>query len=56
MAYDEALKEPHARTMEFSGRPMKGCVLVHADGFDSDAELEVWVNRTLEFVATLPPK
>jgi TfoX/Sxy family transcriptional regulator of competence genes len=54
--YAEALKQPHAREMDFTGRPMKGYVFVEPAGFESDAALAAWVARTLKFVATLPSK
>ena len=54
--YADALQQPHARAMDFSGKPMKGMVFVEPAGFDSDSELKAWVDRTLEFVGTLPPK
>ncbi len=54
--YADAMKQPHARAMDFTGKPMKGMVFVEPAGFDSGRELEAWVDRTLEFVATLPPK
>ena len=55
-SYAEALRQPHAREMDFSGKPMKGYVFVDRAGFDSDARLSAWVERTLAFVSTLPPK
>jgi hypothetical protein len=54
--YDDALSRPHARPMDFTGRPMKGMVYVGAGGFKSEAALEEWVERGAGFVATLPPK
>ena len=54
--YADAIKQPHARAMDFTGKPMKGYVFVEPGGFASDRELQAWLNRTLEFVATLPPK
>ena len=54
--YADAIKQPHARAMDFTGKPMKGYVFVEPGGLDSDAELQEWVDHTLEFVATLPAK
>mgnify|MGYP002621296226 CR=1 FL=1 len=51
--YEEALKEPGAREMDFTGRPMKGYVFVDAAGFEDDAELAKWVSWATEFVKTL---
>ena len=33
--YDEALAQPHARLMDFTGRPMKGMVYVARDGLEA---------------------
>ena len=54
--YADAVSLPHARPMDFTGRPMKGFVFVDPAGLDSDEQLKEWVNRGLEFVSTLPPK
>ena len=54
--YEEALWEPHVRPMDFTGRPMKGYVYVAPDGLDSQAELEAWVERCVQYVGTLPPR
>jgi TfoX/Sxy family transcriptional regulator of competence genes len=54
--YEEALSRPHAREMDFTGRPMKGFVYVAPEGFESDDDLDAWVRLSLEFLATLPPK
>ena len=54
--YAEALSRPHARPMDFTGRPMKGMVYVGALGCRSDSDLEQWVRRGAEFASSLPPK
>lgn len=54
--HDEALEQPHAREMDFTGRPMTGYVHVDAQGTADDASLEAWVRRGVTFVVTLPPK
>jgi TfoX/Sxy family transcriptional regulator of competence genes len=54
--YADALARPHARVMDFTGRPMRGYVYVDPPGFESDADLARWVDSALAFVATLPPK
>ena len=55
-AQAEALALPHARAMDFTGRPPKGMVYVGAAGTRADADLEAWLDRALTFVASLPPK
>ncbi len=52
--YEQALAEPHARPMDFTGRPLAGMVYVDAKGYRSDAALAKWVERGVRFVATLP--
>jgi hypothetical protein len=54
--YAEALQQPWAREMDFTGKPMKGYVFVAPEGFESDYGLEYWLTRCLEFVESLPPK
>jgi len=54
--YAEALSRPHARPMDFTGRPMKGMLYVGALGCRSDSDLEQWVRTGAEFAASLPSK
>ena len=49
--HDAALAEPHARPMDFTGRPMKGMVYVGSAGVRRDADLVRWVERAIR-VAT----
>jgi TfoX/Sxy family transcriptional regulator of competence genes len=35
-----ALREPHTRQMDFTGKPMKSMIYVDAAGVDSDSSLE----------------
>src|SRR5262249_29505131 len=53
---DEALLEPHVREFDITGRPMKGWVLVAPEGVENDDQLTGWVQRAVDFVATLPKK
>ncbi len=54
--YDEALAQPHARPMDFTGRPMKGMVYVGPEGHRRDEHLKEWVLRGVDFASSLPPK
>ena len=54
--FPEALDQPHARPMDFTGRPMKGMVYVDPAGYATDDDLAAWVGRGVAFAATLPPK
>ncbi len=54
--HEQALSQPHARAMDFTGRPMKGFVYVGPDGYRTKAALKTWLKRGLHFVMSLPPK
>ena len=47
---------PHVRAMRLGGKALTGYVLVEPAGFESDAALKRWVQRGLDFAATLPKK
>jgi TfoX/Sxy family transcriptional regulator of competence genes len=55
-AYDEVLRHPHVREMDFTGKPLRGLVYVEPAGFRSDADLRTWLARAAAFTSTLPPK
>ena len=55
-AYEHALAEPHARPMDFTGRPMTGMVFVAPAGLATDAALARWIGRAVAFGSSLPPK
>lgn len=55
-AHDTLVREPHARKMDFTGRPMKGFVYVAPEGFESDADLRRWTERAISYVSALPAK
>jgi TfoX/Sxy family transcriptional regulator of competence genes len=51
----EALARPHARPMDFTGRPMRGFVTVQPDGLNGD-RLNRWVQEAVARAESLPPK
>ena len=53
---DEVMARPYVRPFDLTGRPMKGWVLVAAEGCEDDATLAAWVGRGVEFALSLPPK
>jgi hypothetical protein len=53
---EEALKEPHVKEFDITGRPMKGWVLVGPEGVTGDDQLSGWIQRAVKFVGTLPAK
>jgi TfoX/Sxy family transcriptional regulator of competence genes len=55
--YEYALGLPGVRDMDpFGGRPMKGMVMVEGSSLVADEALQEWLDRCVQFVATLPAK
>jgi TfoX/Sxy family transcriptional regulator of competence genes len=55
-ASDEALARPHTRIFDMTGRPMRGWILIAAEGFATKRQLGAWVRRGVAFARTLPAK
>jgi TfoX/Sxy family transcriptional regulator of competence genes len=53
---EQALKEPHVRPMDFTGRPLKGYVFVGPSALTTEARLRHWLRLARDFVDQLPPK
>jgi hypothetical protein len=47
--YEDVLKRPGAKEMNFTGRPMKGFVFVSGEGIAEDEDLDYWLGLALEF-------
>jgi TfoX/Sxy family transcriptional regulator of competence genes len=45
-----ALRRPHVRPMDFTGRPLRGFVYVAPPGVATDDSLREWVRKGLAFV------
>ena len=54
--HDALLKKPHTRPFDITGRPMKGWLIVDADGYKSAKQLSARVKEGVEFALTLPAK
>lgn len=52
-AGDQALKSPHVRSMDFTGRPMKGYVYIAPPGIPNDQALRQWLERAIAFTSSL---
>jgi TfoX/Sxy family transcriptional regulator of competence genes len=50
------LKKPHVKPFDLTGKPMKGWLLVEADGVKTEKQLSAWVKEGVEFASTLPAK
>ena len=55
-ATDAALRQPHTRVFDLTGRPMKGWILVEPDGLETDGQVRHWIDQAKQFVVTLPKK
>jgi hypothetical protein len=44
------------KSFDLTGKPMKGWLLVEADGVKTDNQLSAWLKEGVEFALTLPPK
>ncbi len=49
LPYDELLNTKGSRVMDFTGKVMRGFLFIDPEGFDSDDELDFWVEKALEF-------
>jgi TfoX/Sxy family transcriptional regulator of competence genes len=52
-AHDETVAQPHARPMDFTGRPMRGFLYVAPAGVASDEDLSRWVGRGVDFAVAI---
>src|ERR1043165_6700082 len=53
---EAALREPHVKEFDITGRPMRNWVLVGPEGVEDDEQLTDWIQRAVKFVKTLPAK
>ena len=55
-AYEDALREPHVKNFDITGKPMKGWIMVEPDGVEKEDQLKNWIERAMMFVKTMPAK
>src|ERR1700757_537945 len=53
---EAALREPHVRAFDITGKPMKNWVAVEREGVPDEETVKEWVQRALKFVGKLPAK
>jgi hypothetical protein len=53
---EEALAEAHTRIFDLTGRPMKGWLLVAAEGIASEQALRSWIGEAAAYARSLPAK
>ncbi len=49
LPYEDLLKEKGSREMDFTGTVMRGFLFIDPDGFDSEEDLDFWVEKALDF-------
>jgi len=54
--HEMLLKKKHTKPFALTGKPMKGWLLVEADGCKTAKQISAWVKEGIEFALTLPPK
>ena len=55
-AAETALAEDCVRPFDITGKPMKRWVLIEPEGIETDEQLKGWIERAINFVASLPRK
>ena len=53
---EEAMREPHVKAFDITGKAMTGWVLVGPQGVAGDDQLRDWVRLSVEFVGELAAK
>ena len=53
---EAALREPHVRAFDITGRPMRNWVAVEPEGVEDDDQLKDWIQRAVKFVGNLAAK
>ena len=54
--YEDALEESFTQEFDITGKPMTGWVMVEPEGVESATALNMWMERGIAFVKTLPAK
>lgn len=50
---EAALREPHVRAFDITGRPMRNWVVVEPEGVEDDDQMKDWIQRAMKFVGKL---
>ncbi|MBI4261668.1 MAG: TfoX/Sxy family protein [Actinobacteria bacterium] len=53
---ERALRGPHVRPMDFTGRPLKGFVFLGPGAIRTETQLRRWLGLARNLVSALPPK
>lgn len=47
--YDKLVEENHVHPMEFTGKTMRGFLFLDQEAFETDTDMDRWINYGLEF-------
>ena len=53
---EAALRDPHVRAFDITGKPMRNWVAVEPEGVEGDDQLQGWIEQATKFVKALPKK
>jgi hypothetical protein len=53
---EAALREPHVRAFDITGKPMRNWIAVEPESVEDDDQLKRWIDLALKFVKALPKK
>ncbi len=53
---ERSMQLPHVKPFDMTGKPMKGWIMVGKNGFETDDELNAWLEKARRFTEALPPK
>jgi TfoX/Sxy family transcriptional regulator of competence genes len=54
--YEKSLSMAHTRRFDFTGKPLRGFIVVTAQGFEDDDALKKWVMKGVDFALSLAAK
>ena len=52
-SHEQLIFRKGSRQMDFTGSVMRGFLFIDPDGFDSETDLDFWIEKALEFNAML---
>lgn len=54
--YEGAIRQAHVKSMDFTGRPLKGYVYVERAGLRTMSQLASWIDLSISFTSSLRRK
>ncbi|MCI5055741.1 MAG: TfoX/Sxy family protein [Flavobacteriales bacterium] len=53
LPYEDLLKKEGSREMDFTGKVMRGFLFIDPQAFDTEEDLDFWIEKALEFNALI---